>query len=445
MALPSFIILFTSLFIFYIGLFIFLQERSSSLNKTFFLLSISMGGLVLFNFVSAVLPVLWTLQFQFFFGALMGTTFLHFAFIFCEGRMKTKYLIALYSIGTSVGLLSFSPVFIKKFYGFTKLGEYGLAQYEAEMGWGLIIYLIFSLFCYLYGIFKLVKLFKSSEGARRIQTKYILAGLLVFGFFIIFFELVLPVFKIFWGTVTSGPSSLFFLLPTAWAVWKYRLFTPKETFRSIFETMVDSVAVTDLERRIALFNRSLLHLLGYKKENILGESIDIILGEGGGKELLELLRWKKEVRDKVLEFIAKDGTKIPVSLNCSVIRRAGEFMSFVIVARDIRERLKYEKESEKAKVTLEEKVRERTRELEIAKKSLEESKGILEIKVHARTAELEELTRNLENEVKKRTKELQERVDELERFRRLTVGRELKMIEMKKRILELEKELKSRK
>jgi len=160
---------------------------------------------------------------------------------------------------------------------------------------------------------------------------------------------------------------------------------------------------------------------------------------------LELLRWKKEVRDKVLEFIAKDGTKIPVSLNCSVIRRAGEFMSFVIVARDIRERLKYEKESEKAKVTLEEKVRERTRELEIAKKSLEESKGILEIKVHARTAELEELTRNLENEVKKRTKELQERVDELERFRRLTVGRELKMIEMKKRILELEKELKSRK
>jgi len=38
----------------------------------------------------------------------------------------------------------------------------------------------------------------------------------------------------------------------------------------------------------------------------------------------------------------------------------------------------------------------------------------------------------LENRVKKRTKELQEKVQELERFQKLAVGRELKMIELKK-------------
>ena len=89
-------------------------------------------------------------------------------------------------------------------------------------------------------------------------------------------------------------------------------------------------------------------------------------------------------------------------------------------------------------MSLGKRVRERT-------KDLGESEAILEVKVQARTAELEELARNLELKVRQRIKELQERVDELERFRRLTVGRELKMIEMKKRILELEKELKSRK
>lgn len=47
----------------------------------------------------------------------------------------------------------------------------------------------------------------------------------------------------------------------------------------------------------------------------------------------------------------------------------------------------------------------------------------------------------LDEKVKERTKELQERVDELEQFHRLTVGRELKMAELKEKIKRLEEEL----
>lgn len=61
-------------------------------------------------------------------------------------------------------------------------------------------------------------------------------------------------------------------------------------------------------------------------------------------------------------------------------------------------------------------------------------------------AEVRSYTKELEKRVSERTKELddaniklRERVDELERFHNLTVGRELKMIELKKRIKELEK------
>ena len=88
------------------------------------------------------------------------------------------------------------------------------------------------------------------------------------------------------------------------------------------------------------------------------------------------------------------------------------------------------KELEEIKATLEVKVRERTWELEEERASLEE-------KVKARTQELNNLVEKQEKIVKDRTEELQEKVEELERFNKLAVGRELKMIELKKKVKKL--------
>lgn len=66
--------------------------------------------------------------------------------------------------------------------------------------------------------------------------------------------------------------------------------------------------------------------------------------------------------------------------------------------------------------------------------ALEEAKAVLEVKVQARTKELRELAEGLEEEVKRRTKEVYEKMEELERFQRLAVGRELKMVELKKEV-----------
>ena len=76
------------------------------------------------------------------------------------------------------------------------------------------------------------------------------------------------------------------------------------------------------------------------------------------------------------------------------------------------------------------------------RKEAEEAQTVLEVKVKARTQELEELAKTLDQRVKERTGQLQERVDQLERFSQLTIGRELKMTELKKEIEELKEELK---
>ena len=89
-------------------------------------------------------------------------------------------------------------------------------------------------------------------------------------------------------------------------------------------------------------------------------------------------------------------------------------------------------------------LRNRTSQLVRREKESADAKTVLEIRVEARTQELRELTDSLNKQVKRRTKELQEKIKELEKFQRLSVGRELKMIELKKENKELKKSLKEK-
>lgn len=95
--------------------------------------------------------------------------------------------------------------------------------------------------------------------------------------------------------------------------------------------------------------------------------------------------------------------------------------------------------------TLEQSYKNLEKKVAEATKELQESKMVLEIKVAARTRELRELTEKLEDKVRERTRELEKKILELEKFQKLAVGRELKIIELKKEIEKLKKELESKK
>lgn len=75
---------------------------------------------------------------------------------------------------------------------------------------------------------------------------------------------------------------------------------------------------------------------------------------------------------------------------------------------------------------------------------LENAKASLEIRIKARTKELEDLTERQEETIKERVREIKERAEELERFQKLAVGRELKMIELKKEIRKLKETVEQR-
>ena len=77
--------------------------------------------------------------------------------------------------------------------------------------------------------------------------------------------------------------------------------------------------------------------------------------------------------------------------------------------------------------------------------NLEETARVLQIRIKARTKQLEEQAKFLRQENKVKTEALRERIAELERFRRLTVDRELKMIELKKEVVALKEDNPSKK
>jgi len=82
--------------------------------------------------------------------------------------------------------------------------------------------------------------------------------------------------------------------------------------------------------------------------------------------------------------------------------------------------------------------------IEKDQKDLKEAEEKLEIRVKERTLELGTLKDNLEKIVTEKTEGLQKNVDELERFKSLAVGRELKMVELKKEVMELKEQLKEK-
>ncbi len=77
--------------------------------------------------------------------------------------------------------------------------------------------------------------------------------------------------------------------------------------------------------------------------------------------------------------------------------------------------------------------KKRKERVEIANRELDELRVVLEIQIKARTRQIEEDTKNLQLLVEQKTKDLNRKIRELERFNELTKGREEFLIKLEKK------------
>lgn len=110
-------------------------------------------------------------------------------------------------------------------------------------------------------------------------------------------------------------------------------------YRDLYDNAPDMYHTLDENGVILDCNETEAKMLGYKKEEIIGKHITDFFTEESGKLFridFPKLKKKKELLHLPREFIRKDGTTIPISLNVfSVYDENGKFVGTKTIARDV--------------------------------------------------------------------------------------------------------------
>jgi len=153
--------------------------------------------------------------------------------------------------------------------------------------------------------------------------------------------------------------------------------------------MQDMVIGLDKQGKISFINPAVKATLGFSSSEIEKKSVrSIFLKSDSYKNFKKTLLTQHELKNLEVIFKTKDKQKLPTSINASTLKtKPGEKVGYIIVARDL------------------------TKQYQLIK-SLQD-----------------------------KTAELETKMTELEEINNLMVGRELKMVEMKKKISDLENQL----
>jgi len=225
---------------------------------------------------------------------------------------------------------------------------------ELIFGPGHVVYFLTAVFLSIFVILLFLSRYLNSSAKMKLKMQYFLSGIFIWVFLNFVFNMVFPlVEKTIQYSCFGNYSVIFFLGFTAFAIVKQKLFGIKVI---IVELLVGLMIIT------LLIFTFLMPTLELKTASIVVFLVFLLLSYYLIKSVLKEI----ELRNKL----------------------------------------------QKLTNTLEEKVKERTKELEKAK-----------------------------NAAERRTREVEKRKEELERFYNLTINRELRMAELKKKIKELERKM----
>ena len=149
----------------------------------------------------------------------------------------------------------------------------------------------------------------------------------------------------------------------------------EEKYRTLFEDSHDAIFVMNTDARLLDVNQATLDLFGYSREEMLDlklENIGIQIEQYTAFQ--QVIAEQASVRDYEVNLTRKDGTVMECLLSATLRRdETGRPVSYQGILRDITESKRAARLLEEYSRTLEQKVEERTEELERAKQEAEDA------------------------------------------------------------------------
>jgi len=181
-------------------------------------------------------------------------------------------------------------------------------------------------------------------------------------------------------------STFIFISFIVYSMNRYGLLniTEKLVAENILSTMEDYMVIVDKNLQIVLINTSVVRNLGYTEKELLNKPMNVLLSGDITSLTYDELFKLFPLSGYQTTLLSKNGDKIPISANAVILKEdAEEVFGFVFILRDMRQMMK------------------------------------------------------LINDLQQKTKELETSNEDFQRMNQLMIGREVKMVELKKEIEEL--------
>ncbi|MBU0732404.1 hypothetical protein KKC88_06015 [Patescibacteria group bacterium] len=255
--LTQFLLIFGFLVEFSLGLFVYLKDKKKQINIFFFLMMASGSMWSLFLFLSMFFTDNIARKLSIFWGPLASAFFLLFTIAFKRNGKLKSWEIALPIIGS----LFFSLIIVFTDMILEEITLFSDGSFIYSDGPYVIFFYLFYLFYLFYTIFSFYFLISGcikSSGIRRAQFQYIILGFGVALFFFFIFNLILPIFEIFYFSSLSSFAFLFLALFIIYVITRHRFLDIKLVFKKGTAHLISILLILALYSTFILFNQKIL-------------------------------------------------------------------------------------------------------------------------------------------------------------------------------------------
>ncbi len=271
-----------------------------------------------------------------------GSFFLLFALVFCEKtqivRSKFSFLIFLPTI-----------VFLYLQWSGKELcthvpQPYGWGNLWVDSFWTVLFYLYYLSFMLTGLILVAICGNKTKILAKKKQSTIIITTTFLALCLGTLTDVILPELNIYSIPDIADVLSIIFALGVVFAMFKYEFLaiTPQVAADRIISKMSDSLILLDASGAIKFINEATAQLLKYKKRELVGRDMNLILSSESvgklkmiGREFTEVIE-NSSLKNEELNYITRYGDDIPVLVSTSILRGNNkEMIGIIVFARDI--------------------------------------------------------------------------------------------------------------